>query len=96
MLDFLQDESWNALRRQMNAPLVSADAVPAGIVGGLSHVEQQAIATEGIQTTLDQLYLAPDQTLLYRDARVSVILHDAADTDHLLHIAHCAVIAQHY
>lgn len=89
MIDFLQDDAWNALRRQMNAPLVDADDVPATIVGGLSLTELEALATDGIDTTVDQLKIAPDQTLFFKDARVWVTLTADLST---IHVTACSTI----
>lgn len=89
MIDFLQDEAWNSLRRQMNAPLVAADAVPATVVGGLSLAELARLATDGIDSTVDQLKIAPDQTLFFKDARVWVTL--AADLP-TIHLTACSTV----
>jgi hypothetical protein len=92
MIDFLQDEAWNSLRRQMNAPLVDANAVPATVVGGLSLTELEALTTDGIDTTVDQLKIAPDQTLFFKDARVRVeLVTDTSDLP-VLHMAACPTI----
>lgn len=92
MIDFLQDEAWNSLRRQMNAPLVAADAVPATVVGGLSLVELARLATDGIDTTVDQLKIAPDQTLFLHDTRVVVELAPHADGLPTIHLTACATV----
>ncbi len=92
MIDFLQDESWNSLRRQMNAPLVTADAVPATVVGGLSLAELARLATDGIDTTVDQLKTAPDQTLFLQDTRVFVELAQDPDSLPTIHLTACATV----
>jgi len=92
MIDFLQDDAWNTLRHKMNAPLIDANAVPAVVVGGLSLQAIKQLADTGFDTTLDQLNVAPDQTLFFKDARVRVELAGDQTGLPIIHLAYCTTL----
>lgn len=89
LIDFTNDERFNALRRAMGAPLVTwgeqSEWVPLDIDAILSEA--------GIDVDIEDIDILPDGSLVYAGRRVLVYIRDQmSDGGYRFHLADCSTL----
>lgn len=74
--DFTKDSQLNTLRQLMGAPL--GEFTPAANRDVLTPAEIEALTTQGIDVSLDEVHALPDGTLAYKNSRVILYIRDVA------------------
>ncbi|AUZ06098.1 MULTISPECIES: HNH endonuclease [Vitreoscilla] len=97
IFDFLQDDEFNQLREQMNAPLLETTNAFVN-VAGLTQQEWVALRNGGLEIDSKLIKQGKDGTLSYKDVRVTLNIRDInANTSRELslpkiHIGYCKTL----